>query len=279
MSKAELSHSELVITPLQASSGYFRDLYFHRELLYFFVWRDLLVRYKQAAFGIAWALFRPLLNMAVFAFVFGKVAQFSAAHVSYGLFVLAATLPWQFFASSVVDGTNGLINHSHLISKTYFPRLLIPLSQILVNLVDFAITAVVLLLWGALTQELSPWILLTWPAVVMFACLLVGGVAFWLSALTVKYRDFKIVVPFLVQFGMFVSPVGYGTFAIPEQWRWLFCLNPMAGVIDSFRWAFLGIEYSGIGYTIATSFFLSLLLFISGFSYFRKMERSFADEI
>ncbi len=271
---------ELLILPSQASRRYFHDLVSYRELLYFFVWRDLLVRYKQAVFGVGWALFRPLLNMAVFAFVFGKVARFSAdQHLSYGLFVLAATLPWQFFASSVVDGTNGLINHSHLISKTYFPRILLPLSQILVNLVDFAIATLVLIGWGALTQQLSPWFFLTSPLAILLACTLTSGMAFWLSALTVRYRDFKIIVPFFVQFGMFISPVGYGTSAIPESWRWVFALNPMVGVIDSFRWTFLEVSYPGMGWNIFTSVAISLTLLATGFCYFRKMERSFADEI
>jgi lipopolysaccharide transport system permease protein len=275
----DTAHTECVINSSQSLKSYLYNLIAYRELLYFFVWRDLLVRYKQAFFGISWALVRPLLNMCVFAFVFGRIAQFSAHHVNYGLFVLSATLPWQYFASAVVDATHSLVNHSHLISKAFFPRILIPLSQVFVNLVDLAVTAVVLFLWSFITGDLNPWIPLTFPCVVLFATLLISGVSLWLSALTVKYRDFKIVVPFLVQFGMFVSPVGYGTFVIPEKWQWLFCLNPLVGLIDSFRWAFLGVTYSGIIYSIGCSIVLTLGILISGLIYFRNMDRSFADEI
>lgn len=269
----------LVIDSAATQKEYFKDLVRYRELLYFFAWRDILVRYKQAFFGVSWALVRPLLNMAIFAFLFGKLAKFPSDHVNYPLFVLAAMLPWQLYSNTAIDTTNCFINNAALVSKIYFPRMLLPTAQIIVHLLDFSITTALLLVLSIAMGAFNPWTFIAFPLFLILALLLCQGVGLWLSALTVEYRDFRIIVPFFVQFGMFISPVGYGTFVIPEQWQWLYFLNPMVGIIDGFRWAFFGIGYAAIGYSIAASVSVTIALLISGFFYFRKMERTFADQI
>jgi lipopolysaccharide transport system permease protein len=270
---------EIVISHAQPNSAYWQDLVRFRELLYFFAWRDILVRYKQAVLGIAWALIRPLLNMLLFTFIFGRVANLPSGNTSYALFVLAGMLPWQLYAFSAVDTCNSLVTQTNMISKVYFPRVIMPLSQIIVSLVDFAIGLVLLALLGTI---LGGFHIATLPAVIpfiMLVTLLAAGTGLWLSALTVRFRDFKLIVPFFVQFSMFLSPVGYGTFVIPEKWRLLYQLNPLVGVIDGFRWSLFGISYPGMGCSIASSVLLSALIAITGFLYFRSMEKNFADQI
>lgn len=251
----------------------------YRGLFYFFAWRDILVRYRQTFFGIAWAVVRPLLSMAVFAFLFGKVANLPSDNINYALFVLAAMLPWQLCSNSFVDTCNSLVNNAPLISKIYFPRMIIPSAQIIVHLLDFAVTACLLMILTIAIGDLCLWTLLTLPLFTLLALVLSLGSGLWLSALTVQYRDFRIIVPFFVQFGMFISPVGYGTFIIPEQWQWCYFLNPMVGIIDGFRWAFFGISHPSIQYSIGMSVTTTLCVLISGFYYFRKTERTFADKI
>lgn len=270
---------EILIDSTQLDKAYFQDLIRYRELFYFFAWRDILVRYKQAFFGVSWALIRPLLNMAVFAFLFGKIANFSSGDVSYPLFVLAAMLPWQLFSNAVVDTCNSLVNNHQLVSKIYFPRIIIPTAQIIVHLLDFSITALLLIVLAIFMGGLDLWTMCLLPAFLLLVLLLCVGMGLWLSALTVRYRDFRIVVPFIVQFGMFISPVGYGTFIIPEKWQWLYFLNPMVGIIDGFRWAFFGISYSTMSYSIMASIIVTGVILVSGFQYFRRTERTFADQI
>lgn len=270
---------ELIIDSTHAEKEYVKTLFHFRELLYFFAWRDILVRYKQAFFGIAWALFRPLLNMLVFSFLFGRLAHFSSENVNYPLFVLAAMLPWQLFSNSLVDTCNSLVNQGALISKVYFPRMMIPLSQILVHFLEFGITMMLLLVLGLVVGQINFLTILILPLMILVLTILCMGCGLWLSALTVAYRDFKIIVPFFVQFGMFISPVGYGTFIISETWRWLYFLNPMVGIIDGFRLAFFGITYPMIEYSILFSVIISCGILVSGFYYFRAMERTFADQI
>lgn len=272
------ANSQLVIDADHGPKDYFKDLIRYRELFYFFAWRDILVRYKQAFFGASWAVFRPLLNMAIFALIFGRIANLPSDNVSYGLFVLAALLPWQLFAGATIDTCNGLVNNAPLVSKIYFPRIIIPSSQIVVNLLDFSIVASLLLLWVILCVGFG-WPLLILPCWAILTSVLCLGTGFWLAALTVKFRDFRILVPFFVQFMMFVSPVGYGTFVVPEKWQWLYSLNPLVGIIDGFRWSFFGQAHSYFGYSIISSIFISTTILISGFFYFRKMERTIADKI
>lgn len=270
---------ELLIGPQSSQKEYFKDLIRYRGLFYFLAWKDILVRYRQAFFGVAWAVVRPLLNMAIFAFLFGKVANFPSDHINYPLFVLAAMLPWQLFSNSVIDTCSSLVNNTQLVSKIYFPRIIIPSAQIIVHLLDFTITTCLLLTVGFFVGDLSFWTVLSLPLFTLLTLLLCIGSGLWLSALTVQYRDFRIIVPFSVQFGMFISPVGYGTFIIPDQWQYCYFLNPMVGIIDGFRWAFFGISHPSIAMSLTFSVIITFCLLISGFYYFRKTERTFADKI
>ncbi len=268
-----------LIDPAHAEKEYFKDLFRYRELFFFLSWRDILVRYKQAFFGISWALFRPFLNMVLFALLFGKIAQLPSDHVNYGIFVLAGMLPWQLFSNAIIDTSNSLINNANLITKIYFPRILIPSAQMMVHVVDFSIGLMLLALLTLFSGFLSLWTFCMLPSFILLAMMFCLGTGLWLSALTVQYRDFRFIVPFMVQLGMFISPVGYGTFVIPDQWKWLFFLNPLVGIIDGFRWSFFGIYHPHILASVAISAAMILLLLISGFYYFRKMERTFADKI
>jgi lipopolysaccharide transport system permease protein len=271
--------SEMIIGPQAGQKNYFQDLIRYRGLFYFLAWKDILVRYRQAFFGIAWAVVRPLLNMSIFAFLFGKVANFPSEDINYALFVLAAMLPWQLFSNSVIDTCSSLVNNTQLVSKIYFPRIIIPCAQIIVHLLDFTITTCLLLTLAFFMGELSFWTLLSLPLFTLLTLLLCIGSGLWLSALTVQYRDFRIIVPFAMQFGLFISPVGYGTFIIPQPWQFYYFLNPMVGIIDGFRWAFFGISHPSMGMSITFSIAITFGLLISGFYYFRKTERTFADKI
>jgi lipopolysaccharide transport system permease protein len=273
------SDNVLVIDAQKAQGRYLKDLYRFRDLFFFFAWRDILIRYKQAFFGIAWAVIRPLLSMLAFTLLFGKMAHLPSEGVPYSLFVLAGMLPWQLCSNATMDACHSLINNSQLVTKTYFPRSIIPLSGIIVHLVDFAIAAAMLIVLAIIMGAMDPW---TWMAIPLFTALtiaLCAGVGLWLSALTVQYRDFKIIVPFFMQFGMFISPVGYGTFIVPEKWMWIYFCNPLVGIIDGFRWAFFGVSHPYIGLSLTFSVSISALLLATGFVYFRKMERQFADKI
>lgn len=278
MEKSDLKVN-IIIEANQVQKEYLKDLIRYRELFYFFAWRDILVRYKQAFFGVAWALVRPILNMLVFTFLFGKIANLPSENVNYSLFVLAGMLPWQLYSTSMIDTCLCLLNNAQLVSKVYFPRIIIPSAQILVHFLDFFISAVMLiclaLVMGALT--LSTFLML--PFFVLLVVMLCVGSGWWLSALTVHYRDFRLIIPFFIQFGMFVSPVGYGTFIIQGPWKWAYFLNPMVGIIDGFRWAFFGISHPYFIYTLSFSVITTTFIVISGFLYFRKMERTFADKI
>lgn len=273
------SKTEVVINGEIRALDYLYDLYQHRELLYFFAWRDIMIRYKQAFFGVSWALVRPLLNMLVFAFVFGKVAHFPSDDVSYPIFVLVAMLPWQCYSGALTDTCNGLVNQAQLITKIYFPRVVIPIALVLVNVFDFMITAVMVLVLCLCMGTLSWSALITIPFAMTLLLILSVGIGLWLSALTVQYRDLRLVVPFFVQFGLLIAPVGYGSFLIPDKWQWLYCLNPIVGVIDTFRWAFLGTMHAFTVYSIIVSFIISVFLLVSGILFFRTKEAIFADQV
>jgi lipopolysaccharide transport system permease protein len=259
--------------------NYWKDIWNYRELFYFLAWRDILVRYKQTAIGVAWSVLRPLATMLVFSIVFGKLAKLPSNGVPYPIMVYAALLPWQFFANSLTESSNSLIDNSNLLTKIYFPRLIVPAGSIIVSIVDFLISAFILgglMVWYRFVPDVR---IVFLPAFFMLAVFASFGAGLWLSALNVKYRDFRHVVPFLVQFGLLVSPVGFSSAIIPERWRFLYFLNPMAGVIDGFRWALLGnafpVEWSGA----LLSVLLTFLIVLSGLLYFRAMERSFADVV
>lgn len=271
---------ELIIEAGRTERHYWRDLWRFRELFYFLAWRDVLVRYKQTVIGIAWTVIRPLLTMIVFTVIFGNLAKLpSPAGVPYPILVFSAMLPWQFFASSLTECSNSLISNANLISKIYFPRLIVPTSAVIVSLVDFLISAVLLALLLAWSPVPLTWRLLTLPAFVLLAFAASLGTGLWFGALNVKYRDFRYVVPFIVQFGLYISPVGFSSDVVPEKWRLLYSLNPMVGVIDGFRWAILGHEAVIYWPGFLLSLTLVGLLFGSGIWYFRRTEKGFADVI
>lgn len=270
---------ELIIEAGRSQRQYWRDLWRYRELFYFLAWRDILVRYKQTAIGMIWALIRPFLTMVVFTVVFGNLAKLPSQGVPYPILVFSAMLPWQFFANSLSECSNSLISNANLISKVYFPRLVVPTSAVIVSFVDFTISGIILVGLMAWYNFIPSWRILTLPLFVAIAFMAAMGAGLWLAALNVKYRDFRYVVPFIIQFGLYISPVGFSSSIVPQEWRLLYSLNPMVGVIDGFRWAILGgeaqLDWSGFG----VSFGLVTLLFISGVRYFRAYERTFADVI
>lgn len=272
------SQAELIIEAGKTESQYWKDLWKYRELFYFLAWRDILVRYKQTAIGIFWALIRPFLTMVVFTIVFGNLAKLPSS-APYPILVFAAMLPWQFFSNALTECSNSLINNANLVSKVYFPRLIVPISSVIVSFVDFLISGMILLALMAYYNFVPSWRILTLPAFIIIAFTASIGAGLWLAALNVKYRDFRYIVPFIAQFGLYISPVGFSSNIVPEKWRLLYSLNPMVGVIDGFRWAILGGETQIYlpGFILSTG--LVVLLLFSGIWYFRKTERSFADVI
>lgn len=271
--------AELVIEAGRAEQRYWQDLWRYRELFYFLAWRDILVRYKQTVIGIIWALIRPLLTMVVFTVVFGKLAKLPSEGAPYPILVFAAMLPWQFFANSLSESSNSLIANANLISKVYFPRLIVPTSAVIVSFVDFLVSGMILLALMAWYNFVPDWRIFTLPLFILIAFAAAIGAGLWLAALNVEYRDFRYIVPFIVQFGLYISPVGFTSKIVPEQWRLLYSLNPMVGVIDGFRWAILGGESNIYLPGFVLSVGIVALLLISGIWYFRRMERTFADTI
>lgn len=275
----ELVQHELIIEPGQGMAHYWRDLWRYRELFFFLAWRDIAVRYKQTMIGVAWAVVRPLLTMVVFTVVFGRLAGLSSeGETPYAILVYAAMLPWQFFANALSESSNSLISNAQMITKVYFPRLAIPLAAVVVSFVDFLISFGILVLLMGWYQFWPTWRLLMLPLLILFAFGAAMGSGLWMASLNVKYRDFRYIIPFVVQFGLYLSPVGYSSTLVPDEWRLLYSLNPMVGVIDGFRWAILG---TGAIYwpSFLLSVVLVLLLLSSGLWYFRKTERTFADVI
>jgi lipopolysaccharide transport system permease protein len=273
------SQKELIIEAGSIESQYWKDLWRYRELFYFLAWRDILVRYKQTAIGITWALIKPFLTMIVFTVVFGNIAKLPSQGVPYPILVFAGMLPWQFFANALGECSNSLIGNANLISKVYFPRLIVPTSAVIVSFVDFLISGIILLGLMAWYKFVPDWRILTLPFFILIASAASMGAGLWLAALTVQYRDFRFVVPFIIQFGLYISPVGFSSNIVPEQWRLLYSINPMVGVIDGFRWAILGGNANIYMPNFLLSIGLVFLLLWSGIWYFRKMERTFADVI
>lgn len=270
----------IVIEAGRGERRYWADIWNYRELFYFLAWRDILVRYKQTVIGVAWALIRPFLTMVVFTVVFGKLAKLpSDAGTPYPIMVFAGVLPWQFFATAFTEAANSLIVNSNMISKVYFPRLVIPTSAVIVSFVDFLISfgiLVLLMVWYGLVPGWNMLLLPLFMLVAFFASL---GAGLWIAALNVKYRDFRYIVPFIVQMGLYISPVGFSGSIVPEQWRLLYSLNPMVGVIDGFRWAILGGGYQMYWPGFLLSLVLVAFLLAGGIYYFRKTEKTFADVI
>lgn len=269
-------------TTVQPSTGWValrpRELWDYRELFYFLTWRDIKVRYKQTALGAAWAVLQPFLTMVVFSLFFGRLAGIPSGDVPYPVFAFAALVPWTFFATAVALGSNSLVEQERILAKVYFPRLIVPAAAVLASLVDFAIAFAVLLVMMLVYGIVPSAAILTLPFFVVFAALTALAVALWLSALNVQYRDVRYVIPFLVQLWLFVSPVAYPSSLVPEPWDAVYGLNPMAGVIEGFRWALLG-EAEPPGAMLAVSVLATAALLAGGLLYFRRMERSFADVV
>ena len=270
---------ELIIEPGRGFKHYWRDLWAYRELFYFLAWRDIAVRYKQTVIGVAWSLVRPFLTMVVFTLVFGKLANLPSGNTPYPILVFAAMLPWQFFSNALTSSSESLVGSANMISKVYFPRLAIPTSSVIVSFVDFLLSFAMLLLLMLWYQFIPSWRMLTLPLLTLLAFGVAMGAGLWFASLNVKYRDFRFIVPFVVQFGIYVSPVGFSSSIIPAKWRLLYSLNPMVGVIDGFRWAIIGgdTELYLPGFLLSIS--LVLVLLSSGVWYFRRTERTFADVI
>ena len=275
--------NELVIEAGHTERNYWRDLFRYRELFYFLAWRDVLVRYKQTVIGVLWAVLRPLLQMVVFTFIFNKVAKLPAEGVPYPVMVFGAMLPWQLFATSLSEGSGSLVTNANLISKVYFPRLIVPASSVIVSFVDFAISTVLLGVLMAIYKVWPGWPLVALPLFTILALLASAGAGTWLAALNVKYRDFRYVVPFIVQFGLYISPVGFSSSLVLEKYGqtglMLYSLNPMVGVIDGFRWSIAGGSTPFPTQSLEFACVTIALLLVTGIWYFRKTERTFADII
>jgi lipopolysaccharide transport system permease protein len=271
--------SELIIEAGRTERQYWRDLWRYRELFFFFAWRDMLVRYKQTVVGISWSIIRPILTMGVLTFVFGKLGRMPSGGAPYPLLVFCGMLPWLFFSTAIMESGNSLVSNSNMISKVYFPRLALTASTVMTSLVDFLISSVFLV-------GLMVWYRATPPAGVvlipLFVLLMFGlslGAGMWIGALMVRYRDFRFIVPFIVQFGLYISPVGFLSGVVPERFRLIYALNPMVGIIDGFRWCLLGASSYIYRPGIAIAMVDVLILLLSGIWYFRRTERTFADII
>jgi lipopolysaccharide transport system permease protein len=270
---------ELIIEAGRSERQYWRDLWRYRELFYFLAWRDILIRYKQTVVGAAWAVIRPFATMVVLTIVFGKLAKLPSDGMPYPLLVFCGMLPWQFFSAAVSESGSSLLTNSTLISKVYFPRMTVPASSVITSLADLGVSAVLLaalMAWYGYMPGLRTALL---PLFVVLAFVAAFGMGLWISALMVKYRDFRFIVPFIVQFGLYLSPVGFTSAVVPGKWRLLYALNPMVGVIDGFRWAVAGRGAPLYVPGMLTSTLAAFVLLWSGIVYFRRAERTFADII
>jgi len=271
---------ELIIEAGRIERHYWLDLWRYRELFQVLAWRDLSVRYKQTVIGVLWALIRPFLTMLVFTVIFGRIAKLASDGTApYALMVFAGMLPWTFFSTALAEASNSLITDANLISKVYFPRLIVPTATVVVAFVDFLISFCILVALMAWYHFLPNWQMLLLPIFVLLAFLASMGPALWITALNVRYRDFRYVIPFIVQFGLYVSPVGFSSSVIPEKWRLLYSINPMVGVIDGFRWCILGGQSPLYLPGLALSVVVTIFFLWFGVRRFRMMERSFADII
>ena len=270
---------ELIIEAGRTEKNYWRDIWYYRELFYILSWRDIKVRYKQTVIGAAWSIIRPLLTMIIFTVIFGRVAKLpTEGNAPYAIMVYAAMLPWQFFANALSEASNSLIGNTNLITKIYFPRMIIPASSVIVSLVDFAISFGLMLILMAWYRFLPPLQVVFLPLFIIMAFLASFGISLYVTALNVKYRDFRYIIPFIVQFGLYVSPVGFSSSVVPQKWRLLYSLNPMVAVIDGFRWCLLGMEKMyWPGFLLSSG--VIVFFCIIGVRYFRKTEKTFADNI
>lgn len=268
----------LIIEAGRTERHYWSDLWRYRELLGFLAWRDVRVRYKQAALGVAWAVIQPAINTFLLTFVFGKLAKMPSGNVPYPLLVLAGLLPWQLFSGAFSGAGNSLVSNSHLISKVYFPRLIVPLSAVAVALLDMLILLVISLPYAVYQGVFPSWHLLLLPFFALGTMIVALGAGLWITALTVKYRDFRFITPFLLQIGVFVTPVGYRTDFLPNWRDWL-ALNPLTSMVEGFRWCLLGGQTEFYGRGLLLSLSVTIVMLVTGLWYFRKTERQFADVI
>lgn len=284
MQAASLAHDEILIEAGRAEQNYWRDLWRYRELFLILAWRDVAVRYKQTVAGAGWAIVQPIVSMVIMTVIFGKVAGLpSEGGAPYAVMVFAGLLPWQFFANALGSASQSVVSNAGLISKVYFPRMIIPASSVVVSLIDFLVASSILAALMVWFQFLPSWRLLTLPCFIVVAILAALGPGLIITALIVRYRDFRFIIPFIVQFGLYVSPVAYSSAVVRdklgEQWFLLYSLNPMVGVIDGFRWAILGGQSTLRWPSFLASVLLAAVLFMSGILYFRRTERFFADVI
>ena len=257
--------------------GYWADLWRHREMLFFLAWRDILVRYKQTVVGVSWVIIRPFLTMMVFTVVFGRIANLPANGLPYPLLVFTGMLPWFFFSSALAECSNSLVGNANLLSKVYFPRLIVPIATILVCAVDYLVSILLLVGMLAWYQHWPDWRILFLPLFSFFTAMLAFGLGLWAAALNVRYRDFRHLIPFVLQLGIYISPVGYATTLIPEKWRPLYWFNPMVGIIDGFRWSVLGQETAVYWPSVGFALLFCVGILWSGVWYFRRFESTFAD--
>jgi lipopolysaccharide transport system permease protein len=269
---------ELIIEAGATEKNYWKDLWRYRELFYILSWRDLKVRYKQTVMGAAWSIIRPVLTTIIFTIIFSRVAKLQApGSTPYALMVFVGMLPWQFFANSLSEASVSLISNSNLITKVYFPRMIVPASSVITSLVDLAISMGILVVMFVIYHSVPHITILLLPFFVVIAFIAAFGAGLYITALNVKYRDFRYIIPFIVQFGLYITPIGFSSSVIPGKWRLLYALNPMVGVVDGFRWSILGEPLYVPGFLISIA--VSLLLLWLGIWYFRKTEKSFADNI
>lgn len=272
---------QMIIEPGRIEKNYWKDIWHFRELFYILAWRDVKVRYKQTAIGILWSIFRPLLTMIIFTIVFSKIAKLSTDNdAPYAIMVYAAMLPWQFFSTALTESSNSLVSNSNLISKVYFPRLIVPASAVISSFVDFLISFVLMFFLMAYYMYTPPLQIILLPLLLVFVFFVSFSLGLLLTAFNVKYRDFRYIIPFIVQIGLYVSPVGFSSSEIPNEWKFLYDLNPMVGVIDLYRWCIIGGEFSKeLMRSIGLSIFFTLIILFFGIRYFRKVEKTFADII
>ncbi len=281
-----MTKHKIIIEAKSKTANYWKDLWNYRGLFYFLAWRDVLVRYKQTLIGVLWSVLRPLITIVVFTIVFNKLGNFSAdGGVPYAIMVCAGMLPWQFFSNAFSESANSLIGNSNLLTKVYFPRLIIPASSVIVSIIDFFISFIILIGLFVFYQFTPDWRLIFLPVFLLLAAVTAMGAGLFIAALNVKYRDFRYIIPFVVQFGLYVSPVGfssslvYNKATLPISLKYLYSLNPMVGVIDGFRWCILGGNSNLFMPGFVLSIIISVLLLLFGIRYFRKTERTFADII
>ena len=274
----DLNKWDITIGKGSIEKNYWKDLWRYRDLFYILSWRDIKVRYKQTVIGAAWSVIRPVLTTIIFTFVFSRIAKLSNPSLApYALMVYAGMLPWQFFANALGEASNSLIGNSNLITKVYFPRMIIPASSVITSLVDFGISFCIMIVMMIWYHFLPPWQILLLPVFILLAFACAFGVGLYLTALNVKYRDFRYIIPFIIQFGLYITPVGFSSAVINQKWRVLYSLNPMVGVIDGFRWCLLGDRMNWDAFY--TSVIITLFFLWLGIYYFRKIEKTFADNI